>query len=402
MKVFCTLTLVCLVTILAAPVYASDFSFGSTARSVAMGGAGLALTDNAGTNVVLNPAAPAASGQGVRFIFPGLEFHTTGASFDDLSDSVDKISSGDTNDALDLVNDFAKQQTTLSFSTVTGFAGPFGVTVAANAQGIISPGTAAAEWANAAQLFRDKTGLDLTELQTTITNANFQETITKAQAGDIAGANTAFDAYLTDLSQNFVDGNFVYGPGISLSKGFTTKSGGRLWLGTNISFLRGEAHRWQITATSPSGVSVSGTTVTADVDFEAVEQPVIKKTTTKADVGLIYRPNNSMLQYGVVIENLIEPKLDGFPNRKNERSLGVGLAMMPAKNIIWAVDFVNINGANDEDAQLRMGGEVRLGRFMALRAGYSGSKWTYGLGIFGINFAWAGKSAQLLSNVLKF
>ncbi len=387
--------------IVAAPACASDFSFGTTARSIGMGGAGLALADNPGDTVVLNPAAPAASGQRFRFIFPGLEFHSSGASFGDLADSIDRISSGSTDDALDLVNDFATQETTLTFHTVTGVAGQFGLTVAGDAQAIISPGAAAAEWATAALSFSDG-NVDLSSVQSEITNANFQAAITAAGNGDMAAANTAFDAYLGDLSQNYVDGSFVYGPGVGVSHGFNTRSGGQLWLGANVNLLKSEAHRWQVTADAPAGLTASGGSITADMVFDAIEQVPIDRTSVKADVGFIYRPKNSILQYGAVVENLIEPDLEGVRNSKGDRSLSVGLALVPTKNFLWAVDLVNLNGANNEQKQLRMGGELRLGRFAALRAGYSSRTWTYGIEVFGLNLAWAGKSAQLLTNVLKF
>jgi len=392
---------VCLAALIAAPASASDFSFGTTARSIGMGGAGLALADNPGNTVVLNPAAPAASGQRIRFIFPGLEFHSSGASFSDLADSIDKISSGNADDALDLVNDFATRETTLTFHTVTGIAGPFGVTVAGDAQAVITPGAAAAEWAGAAMMF-ESGNVNLSAVQSQISNANFQAAMTAAASGDLTTANTAFNAYLNDLSQNFIDGSFVYGPGVALSHGFNTKSGGKLWLGANVNLLKSEAHRWQVTAAAPGGLTVSGGAISADMNFDAVEQQVISRSSVKADVGLIYRPKNSMLQYGMVVENLIEPDLDGIRNSKADRSVSVGMAIVPTKNFLWAVDLINLNGANGQEKQLRMGGELRLGKFAAVRAGYSSRTWTYGVEVLGLNLAWAGKSAQLLSNVLKF
>lgn len=401
MKSLHAILFVCLAALIAAPAGASDFSFGTTARSIGMGGAGLALADNPGNTVVLNPAAPAASGQRIRFIFPGLEFHSSGASFGDLANSIDKISSGDAKDALDLVNDFATQETTLTFHTVTGVAGPFGLTVAGDAQAVISPSPAAAEWAGAAMVFQSG-NVNLSSVQSKITNTNFQAAMTAAAGGDMAAANTAFNAYTADLSQNFIDGSFVYGPGVAVSHGFSTKSGGQLWLGANLNLLKSEAHRWQVTAAAPSGLTASGGTVSANMSFDAVEQQVVNRSSVKADAGLIYRPQNSMLQYGMVVENLIEPDLDGVRNSKTDRSVSVGLALVPTKNFLWAVDLVNLNGANNEQKQLRMGGEFRLGKFAAVRAGYSSRTWTYGVEVMGLNLAWAGKSAQLLSNVLKF
>ena len=131
--------IVCMAVLAATAACASDINFGATARSSAMGGAGIALGDDTGTTTMLNPAAPAAAGARFRFIFPGVDFHTKGATFGDLTDSLSKVSGGNTSDALELLNTFAKQPTTLTLNAVTGFAGSFGVTLEAQANGVITP-----------------------------------------------------------------------------------------------------------------------------------------------------------------------------------------------------------------------------------------------------------------------
>lgn len=381
--------------------WASDINFGATARVMAMGGAGIALGDDSATTAVLNPAAPACAGAKFRFIFPGLDFHTVGASFSDLLDSIDKLG-GDEDDALTLVNDFAKQRTGLTFNMVTGFAGPTGVTIEAQANALITPSPEAAKWATAALLFRDSTGVNLTNVQTIIDNPNFDAAIANALAGNTAAANAAFDAYLDDLNQTFVDANVVYGPSLLLGKGFNTTNG-KMWLGTNIKILSTEGKSWQVKGTRVGSLAASGGDVLADLNFEAEELPSEgRKTTMKADVGLIYRPNDSIWQYGVVVNNFIKPKVRGLTNTQDDPMISVGVAAALGRNFLFAADLVNITGANDDNAKLRLGGELRLGRLFALRAGYSGSKWTYGAELLGLNIAWSGRSAQLLSNVLKF
>ncbi|MGQ9580017.1 MAG: hypothetical protein ACUVT8_03625, partial [Armatimonadota bacterium] len=122
----------------------------------------------------------------------------------------------------------------------------------------------------------------------------------------------------------------------------------------------------------------------------------------KADVGLIYKSKDSIWQYGLVINNFIKPKVRGITNTLDDPMISVGVAAPLGRNFLFAADLVNITGANGENAKLRMGGEFRMGRLFAIRAGYSGSKWTYGAELLGLNIAWSGRSAQLLSNVLKF
>jgi hypothetical protein len=380
---------------------ASDINLGATARSTAMGGAGIALADDSGTTTMLNPAAPACAGARFRFIFPGLDFHTTGASFGDLTDSLSKIGGG-TDDALSLINDFAKQRTSLSLNTITGFSGPFGVTVEAQTNGIITPSAEAQKWATAAQLFANTSNLDLSALQATLNNANFNAAVTNALADNMPAANTAFDAYLNELNQSFVDANVVYGPGFLLGKGLNTANG-RLWLGTNVKILATQGKTWQIAAARSSSLRVTGGNVLTDLAFDATELAGSGKTTTmKADVGMIYKPNDSIFQYGVVVNNFIKPKIRGLTDTQEEMMLSGGVAAVVGRNLTVAADLVNIAGANGEKASLRMGGEFRLGRMFAARAGYSGSQWTTGFELLGLNISWAGRSAQLLSNVLKF
>jgi hypothetical protein len=390
-----------LVALLSTVACASDLNFGATARSMAMGGAGIALGDDSGTTAVLNPAAPACAGAKFRFIFPGLDFHTMGASFSDLLDSVNKIG-GDEDDALSLINDFAKRKTGLTFNMVTGFAGPVGFTIEAQANGLITPSPEAAKWATAALMFRDSTDVNLTEVQTIIDNANFDAAISNALAGDTSAANAAFDAYLDDLNQSYVDASVVYGPSLLLGKGFSTTNG-KMWLGTNIKILSTEGKRWQVKGTRVGSLTVSGSNVLADLDFEAEELPGEgRKTTMKADIGLIYKPNDSVWQYGLVVNNFVKPKLRGITNTQDDPMISAGVAAVLGRNFLFAADLVNITGANDQNAKLRLGGEFRLGRLFALRAGYSGKEWTYGAELLGLNIAWSGRSAQLLSNVLRF
>ncbi|MGC8861896.1 MAG: conjugal transfer protein TraF [Armatimonadota bacterium] len=395
------LAMVSLVALATAGASASDFDFGSTARSTAMGGAGIALGDDSGTLTMLNPAAPACAGARFRFIFPGLTFHTTGATFGDLADRLDKIG-GSSEDALSLVNDFARQRTTLSLGMVTGITGPMGVTVEAQANGIVNPSAEASKWASAAQQFSDTRNLNLSTLQATLNNSNFDAAVSAALAGNTSAADAAFDRYLDDLNQTYVNANVAYGPGFLIGKGFETANG-RLWLGTNVKVLVTQGKTWQIRGQRVGSLRVSGGSVLADLDFSADEIQDNKRTTTmKADVGMIYKPNDSVLQYGLVVNNFIKPKLRGLTESREDLMISGGIAAVVGRSIIVAADLVNITGANGEKAKLRMGAEFRLGRLFAARVGYSGSQWTTGIEVLGINIAWAGRTAQFLTNVLKF
>lgn len=403
MKVLKAALVFTLLALLATTVSASDFDIGAGARSIAMGGAGLALGDGLGTTAVLNPAAPAATGASMKFVWPGMSFHTSGASIGDLADSISNVSDGNTDDAISLVNDFAKQTTRLSMSTQTGFVGPFGIVLQGEAQGIITPSADAAEWADAALKFDDTTAVDLDALTASITNAHFQSMITNANTANLAGAQADYALYLADLSQNFVDADVIYGPQVMLSHGYE-KPNGTMYLGATARFLHSESRRWQITATADPAnpVAGAGAAITAGVNFDAVEIPVQKADSLGVDLGMIYKPKKSVWQYGAVVNNAIKPTLKGINNDQQDTMLSVGVAMLPLKGVIFAADLVNLTGANGDNAQLRFGAESKLGSLFALRAGYSGQNWTYGFKVLGINMAFQGKSAQLLTNVIKF
>src|SRR2546430_2512832 len=57
----------------------ADLIFGTSSRSAAMGGAGLALRDRSAQNLSLNPASLADVHRGFQMGFPSLGVRTTGA-----------------------------------------------------------------------------------------------------------------------------------------------------------------------------------------------------------------------------------------------------------------------------------------------------------------------------------
>ena len=409
MKGLYLVTLICLAVGVASAVGASDLNFGTTARSIALGGAGVALGAESGADAIINPAAPAVNGRSMHIVWPGLGMYSTGASFSDLTNSINKLSNGSSGGALDLVNDFAKHPTTLSFDSEVGFTGPIGVTMEAEAEGVVTPAPAAQDWANAALAFQNGS-LNLADLQK-VNNATLQDAVTNWTAYSFTGnaanktaAEADFNNYLSNLSTSTVQANVVYSmPTVALSTGVNT-SRGKLWYGTNVEFLHSEAHTWAIQgAADPNGYHYNGNSLTGvDVGFNAVEQPVVKSDTVKADIGAISGLKNPFFRYGVVVNNVIQPELKGITDTVTQPMVSMGVAAIPSKRLVLAADVVNLNRANDENVQLRMGGEFRLTSFLTARAGYSGQNWTYGVGLLGVDFAFDGRTAQMLSHVLKF
>ncbi|MHB9036173.1 MAG: hypothetical protein ACYC64_05870 [Armatimonadota bacterium] len=387
LAVFCVLTVAMMVT----AAGASDFNFGSYARSVAMGGAGLAMTDDAAASSIINPAAAAAVGAKFQFVFPSLDYHTRGATISDLSNRTNELSSGNDSDALALAEDFGKTPTTLNVGFATGFAGRFGMTAEGEAQGIISPGANFTQWVLAG-LPRNATDLQAAVTNGTISNTAFTAAINIALAdGTINGTDA------TDIADAFVSGTnvaakFIYAlPAVNYSRGVNT-AGGKLWLGTRMRWLNSEAHTW--TMTQKAGV-------TDRVELQATEDLTQKSEDSGfgADLGFIYQPEKSLIQYGMVVNNFWDAQLAGIDT---PLMVSAGIAAQPNKLWSFAADLVNINKAYNEGTQLRMGAELNLTRKLALRAGYSGNSFTYGFGLFGMNFAFSGDAPNLISRALRF
>lgn len=387
MKILSVLLLVLVLATMASMLSASDFNFGSYARSAAMGGAGLALSDDPSTSSIVNPAAGAATGARFQFVFPSLDFHTRGASFGDLRSRTDDISNGSDSDAMSLLRDFGKAPTTLAVGMVTGFTGPYGVTAEGEAQGVITPGAAFSNWVTAGM---PTTAAGLAS-NTGITNPALVAAISTAIAGgSITDMNTLVNTLTAGTN---LQARLVYAaPAVSYSTGFPANNGGKLWVGARMRWLRSESHYWSVQ-------QVAGNTTS--VDLEATED-LTRKTKDSgfgADLGFILQPKNSLVQWGVVVDNFVDAHLGGI---ETPRMVSLGMASQPRAKLRYAVDLVNINRAYDENMKLRMGAEWIIGRNLMLRAGNSGDSWTYGVGILGMNFAFSNEAPNMISRVLRF
>jgi hypothetical protein len=355
-----------------------------------MGGAGIALTDDLSTASVINPAAAAANGARFRFIFPSFDLNTRGASLSDLRDRTSNVSGGGTDDALELARTFGRAPTVLNVGFVTGFAGGVGLTAEGEAQGLINPGRNFSDWVGAglpetaADLQANVAQFSDAQLQADILAATLDGTLTNAEVTNIT------TNYLTTGTN--VQAKLLYSvPSINFGTGFDTK-GGKLWVGTKMRWLQGETHTW--TMQQKAGV-------TDRISLEAVEDQT-KRTDDSgfgADLGFVFQPENSIMQFGMVINNAIEPNLAGIPTPS---MLSLGMASQPNARLRYAVDLVNINKAYNEKTRLRMGAEWTITRNLQLRAGNSGEGWTYGFGIFGMNFAFSDDAPNMISRALRF
>ena len=343
----------------------------------------MALTDDLSTQALVNPAASAAVGASFHFIFPSLDLYSRGASFSNLTSNSSDINGGDASQALKLAEDFAAQPTTLTMGLSTGFTGTLGVSAQGEMQGLVNPGPIFSQWVRA--------GLPTTipDLQTAVTNGLItpNPALTAAiQNGDISSAVNLITA------GTHVTGAYVYSlPSVTYGRGFSLGAG-RLFAGTQMSWMHGETHEWTIEQ-DPS--------VTDQVSLTAVEDPTQKHTSSGFgdNLGFIYQPRNPKLQFAMVMDNFIEPKMAGIDL---PFMMSVGAGWKPARKVTIAADIYNINRAYNESTQLRAGAEYRFNGLLALRGGYSGQCFTCGICLLGFDFAYTANQTSMLSHSLAF
>ena len=363
--------LLCAFMAVAACANANDIDYGSYARSIAMGGAGLALSDNAGASLV-NPAANAASGAKFGFMWPSIDLNSRGATLSDLQNKTSEVSDTDTYDAITLAEDFGKQKTSLNLGFSAGITGGIGITVEGEAQGLINPGTNFQNWVKAGH---------------------------PSSASDLMAAGLISDtsaATLTTYANSLSDGTYVKGtylysaPAVTYGSGFSTGNG-KLWVGTKLRYIHSEVRNWNMTAAAD--------TYSGNVALIATESPSQKDNSFGADLGFILQPKSSKMQYGAVINNAVEPKLTGV---STPAMFSVGSAFYPNRKTVIVADVVNINQAYDEKTRLRLGAEWSLTRKFALRAGYSGTRFTGGVDFLGMNIAFASEAPAMITRTLRY
>lgn len=411
MKVFRVVMLAGVAIALATCAFASDFNFGSYARSEAMGGAGLALTDDPTTTTVINPAAGAAKGQRFQFVFPSIDFHVRGATLSDLFDRTSDLSDTGSDDVAQLAKDFAGQDTTFTLGFSTGFSGPVGFMAEGEAQAHISPSPILKKWAEAgapttaaafAAATKDRNALDPA---TIINDPAFAGLLTnlKAAAADWQANPTSqakINQVVTDLVTNTLNGSLmkttisaktIYSLPSVMCSYRVNGSSGDLLVGTKLRWLNTESKTW----------NVQQETGTTDISFAAVEDATLYKKDhgLGMDLGFIYQPQAQDVQYALVINNFLDPRLMGV---ETPTSWNIGIASKPNKRLRWAIDLVNINNVYGEDGKLRMGAEWTLDKLLVLRAGNQGKGWTYGVGILGFNFSFSSEAPNMVGKVIRF
>jgi len=297
----------------------ADLSFGSSAREMAMGGAGLALTDNPTASIARNPAALAYR-SGFNFRWPNLAFRERGAA--GLGDIIDKISQtgGDisTEDALDLVRDFATNETTMQLNLQTGLTvANLDFASAGEGQIRVIPNELLREWASSP--------------------------LPTPDPPDGAGAT--------------INAGAIYSlPSIAMARKVESLGGknASFAVGARVNLLHSVAYNstveWQ------AGVG------------DVTPEETLKETDWSADLGLIYELKKPIgAKVALVASDIKKPSLAGL---NTETVFDAGFAMRTPIGLVVAADARNLTKAYGENMILCAGAEWKLGP-LALRAGLS-------------------------------
>ncbi len=354
---------------IAGGAWAGEFSFGSDARTVGMGGACIALSDDPIVAVRVNPAAMAATKTGPRFILPSLGLRSKGATLGEVRSRISELSDMGSLDALDLMKTFSNSRTYLDVSAYTGVAGSWGLTVEGEAQGIVNPSLVLSRWVGAGE-------------PTTPAGLVAAGLIPDTSAGSVS----AFAASLNNSAN--AQGRFVYSlPAVTVGTKLDSAVG-RLWFGVKAKLLRGQFRQYVL----------QSTTNAAGVQVGVVQTDNASSTGVSADVGLLYQPTELGAQFGLVAQNIINPRLSGIDT---PIVWGVGTAIRPAEGWVIAADLVNVTKAYDENPDLRIGVEKRFTHDLAVRVGHSGSGFAGGIQFSWFNIAFSEETPLMMSKVLR-
>jgi len=353
----------------AGSVCAGQFSFGSDARTVGMGGACIALSDDPIVAVRANPAAMAATRTGERFILPSLDLRARGATLDDVRSWLSELASLDSTDAFSLMTAFGSHRTTLDVSAFTGVAGSWGLTVEGEAQGIVNPSTSFSSWVNAGEPVTPA-GLAAAGL------------IPDTSAASVSG----FAAKLNNSSN--AQGRVVYSlPAVTLGTKVESNTG-KLWFGAKTKLLRSDFRQYTLQSTSDA----------AGIQVGLAQSENKSSTGVAVDVGLLFQPSEVGAQFGLVAQNVIAPNLAGIDT---PLVWSVGTAVRPAEGWVVAADLVNLNRAFGENPDFRIGVEKRFTHSFALRVGHSASGFAGGVEVSWFNVAFSDETPMMISKILR-
>ncbi|MEP6756421.1 MAG: hypothetical protein ABJA67_13030 [Chthonomonadales bacterium] len=344
----------------------ADVSFGSSARLLGMGGAGIAVVDRADHNTGLNPAALALNNRRSQIFFPNVGLHASGIPIKEAYKHL--IQNPGANDAVDLARDFGGQNS--EFSAALGFGARVG------------------------HMDAMTTGIGLVRI---IPNADLKNW-SKTGNGDLTklNGNEKADVY----------GAAIYSlPIIGAAERISPKGSPiRVEAGTRIKLSRSVYTHYLVsssnimnnTVATPASELGSGTTITKDgigVDF-----------------GLLAHPTSHQgFSVALLVNNLLDPgfriagtDVNGNPAKFDlqPRSITVGSALEAGK-FLFVADAVDITRAYG-NVQGRLGMELTT-RKVSYRLGYSSARgFTAGIGWRFVQVAFGARAPLEIIKTLRF
>ncbi len=344
----------------------SDVIFGTNARAVAMGGAGLAIVDRSEYNTLVNPAALALYNRRVKLSYPGIGIHISGISFKAAADHL--FGNPDKNDAVTLAKDFGSRPSEFGIGLSEGLrVAHMDVTLTGIATARVIPNAAMQTWA------KNANG-DITQL-------------TGSERADLLGAgiySLPSIGVAERISPNGSPIRFDAGFRIKLSRAVYSHY-----------IVNSDNIRFNTAASSAPELN-GGTTLTKDG--------------IGGDIGFLVHPrSHAGWSAALVVFNAVEPNFafigtdsTGAPAKYalQPRSVSVGTAYESGR-VVVAADAIDLTAAYNH-VQGRIGVEYATKR-IGLRAGYASARgFTVGFGWGFLQLAFGARAPLEIIQTLHF
>jgi hypothetical protein len=344
----------------------ADVIFGGNARSLAMGGAGLAIVDHSERNTLVNPAALALYNRRIRADYPNIGLRASGIPLDQAFNHL--FGNPDRNDAVSLARDFGGRNSDFGVSLGWGIRfGHLDVRASGTVLARVRPDAAFQNWANTANG-------DLTKLA-------------PSARADLLGAGIYSLPALTVAERVSPAGSPT-----------------RIEAGARVKLMRA-VYTHYIVQKNPDG-----TKLVANTAPELGGGTTITKDGIALDAGLLFHPReHAGFSGAIVVTNLIDPpfRFNGTDQTGaavrydlQPRSYSLGSAYESGR-AVFALDVVDLSRAYG-NVQARFGGEYTT-KGLALRAGYSSARgFTAGFGYGILQFAFGNKVPLEIMEQLRF
>ncbi len=409
-RLACTTLFLSAAALLAPASARADVSFGTEARYMALGGAGLAIIDDPTQAATVNPAALSLRPLRFDLQWPSVGLRARGTG---VGDAIGRLATGNlsASDAVEFARDFAKEPSRVEADLGFGVAvSVLDLRVRSQASVTVTPAPAFTTWALSGQ---DIGTWVRSQVPDTISEVPSGAALKSAIAGLGADSTIAGAAVLAPS----------LGVGMRLPNGVLGRYDvGDLRVGVRVKPTQIYYSQWAA-GVDTSGIGDANFADQAELNtaLASVASVSTRKVATQdsmgigADVGMLWQPAQvPYTTFALTVDNLLEPgftlpNLAGTPHGGRKlmpRSFNAGAAIQMPGAILIAGDVTDINAAIG-GPYFRAGVELRPPvpglRWLAVRGGYnSGTGFAGGLGIGGFNVAYASRSQVVVSQGFNF